>query len=268
MGTVSPRHNYEQQKNQHRTEASSHEKENVRAEQRIAEIKSKLEEPEFLQKLVARDPATIRAQEKMTQEITTLEREIPARKRLAEISNRAAEDLDKQIAQAGDREIAEKTIEQIVALENEAQAFFPALEALSAPMQSFSAQCALIEATMRRDFPNRARRWLGESIISQFKERFQRSVLLETQRIVTGKVPSEDFASTTSSHFSLLHRAIVIATGQHDSDGRRKYRAVGNINGLSGGLNVQHGEELYLPDDAETKKFLAVGVLIAVEEGE
>jgi|ERR1700722_5979146 len=165
-------------------------------------------------------------------------------------------------------EVAEKTVEQIDALEKETQAFRPALAALSKSMQTFSARCAEIEATMRRDFPDRAKRWLGESYVSVFKDKFQRLLLLETQRIVMGTTSATaqpDFATATSSRFELFHRAIKTATRQHDSDGRQKYRAVTNINGLSGGLNIQHGEEIFLPDDAETKKFVTMGVLVMVE---
>ena len=165
----------------------------------------------------------------------------------------------------------EKTAEQIDILERETEAFRPALAALSKSMNNFAARCAEIDAAMRREFPDRAKRWLGESYVSGFKDKFQRLLLLETQRLVMGAVAGSaqpDFATATKSQFELFHRAIKTATRQDGDDGRREYRAVTNINGLSGGLNIGHGETIFLPNDAETKKFVTMGVLVPVEEGE
>ena len=159
--------------------------------------------------------------------------------------------------------------DKIDALEKEADAFRPALAALSKSMQTFAARCTELDAIIRREFPDRAKRWLGDSYVAGFKDKFQRLVLLETQRLVMGATSTAaqpDFATATSSQFSLFHSAIATATGQHDSDGRQKYRALTNVNGLSGGLNIQHGEEIFLPDSAETKKLIASGALAPVTE--
>ncbi len=164
-----------------------------------------------------------------------------------------------------DREVAEK----IDALEKGTESFRPALAALSKSMQSFSARCAEIDATIRREFPDRSRRWLGESYVAGFKDKFQRLLLLETQRIVMGTVAGSaqpDFATATSSQFELFHRAIKTATRQDGDDGRQEFRATTNINGLSGGLNVGHGETIFLPNDSETKKLISSGALAPVTE--
>ena len=163
----------------------------------------------------------------------------------------------------------EKTVEQIDALEKETEAFRPALAALSKGMQSFAARCAELDATMRKELPARATRWLGQSFVSGFKDRLQRLVLLESQKSIMGTTSSAaqpEFATAVSAQFELFHRAIKTATRQDGDDGRREYRALTNIGGLSGGLNIGAGETIFLLDDAETKKLIASGALAPITE--
>jgi len=164
-----------------------------------------------------------------------------------------------------DRDVADK----IDNLEKETEAFRPALAALSKGMQSFAARCTEIDAIIRPEFPDRAKRWLGESYVAGFKDKFQRLLLLETQRLVMGTVAGSaqpDFATATKSQFELFHRAIKTAARQDGGDGRQEYRALTNIGGLSGGLTIGAGEIIFLPDDAETKKLIASGALAPITE--
>ncbi len=234
----------------------------------LEKIKSRREAHAHLEKIAAGDRDTLALDAELAKEETKKERQIVAERKLGDRSRERIKELQELIRKAHMIEVIRRTAEQAVAFENALVAFEPLFEGIRVEIQKLDADRAALEASMR-NFPDWAQNWLGSAFVQNFIDRFRLAVLLEVQRIATGKKESAaDFTATATLLFTNLQRAIstIAATASGDTAGRKKFRVANtNIVGISGGLNVRHDDVIFLPEDGETRKFLELGVLVPID---
>jgi hypothetical protein len=249
----------------HTDDVATHEKEIVRAEKRLGEVKDLRTRRAHLEKIVAHDAAAIRDDEKLAQEETTLSREVSTRRSLIEDSRRKAEALDPQIENAGVAEAVERATKAAVAWENRATALSPVLDAFAAELKTFETGRAALEAAIR-DLPEWARTWLGKYFVQNVVEKFNSALFNELNRVVVARGKSSgEFVAASEQTFENVERvlAAIRTTAEGGGEGQKMFRAIGNVNGLAGGLTVRDGDLICLPvDHPETKKLVEAGALI------
>jgi hypothetical protein len=252
----------------HTDDAATHQKEIARAEKRIGEIKDLRARRGHLEKIVAHDGGAIREDEKLAQEESALLREIGTRRSLIEDSERKAEALDSQIENAGVAEAVERASNAAGAWENRATAISPILDAFAAELKTVETSRVGLETAIR-DLPEWAQTWLGKYFVQNLGDKFAARLFAELNLVVVARGQSSgEFVKASEQIFANAERALatIAATATRQGEGRKMFRAIGGVNGLSGGLTIRDGDLICLPvDDAETKKVVASGAL--VEEG-
>jgi hypothetical protein len=254
------------QRTKHLDEISTHQKEIARAEKRLAAIKQIRSAREHGEKVLIHDGGAIHKDEQLAQEHATLTREISTRRSLIEDSQRAADGLDPQIEQARIDEAVELGDASAVNWENQALAFSPLFESFAAELKQFETGRAGLEAAIR-NFPEWAQLWLGKYYLQNLVDKFNAALFAEMNRVIIARGKSgSDFLTASSQIFSNVGRAFATigATAARGGPGRTMYRAVGGVNGVSGGLTIAHGDLIALPNDAETQKLISSGALIEV----
>jgi hypothetical protein len=259
----------EEKLNRYRGDYAAHKRQGAVLSERLVQVKKEREEPAHLERIVAGNHDAIRLDDKLAKEQVGLEREINAREKLAAGSRRAAEELQPQIDQAHVGETVERAAAIAVGWENEYSAgLAPIFEYLVAEVQKYQAgRLALESATLT--FPEWALAWLGRYFFQNVDSRIQSSLLAEVTRIVGGKNSSAEFVKDTIAIFRNVERAFATIgrTAARGGKGSQMYRSIGNINGISGGLNLRDGDLVcLLVDDGDTRKMLASGALEPVEE--
>jgi hypothetical protein len=253
----------------HTDDAAMHQKEIARAEKRLGDIKDLRTRRAHLEKIVAHDAAAIRDDDKLAQEESTLSREVSMRRSLIADSAQKAEALDSQIENAGVAEAVELAKVATVKWENQSVAFSPLFEGFAAELKQFETGRVAVEAAIRA-CPEWAQVWLGKYYLQNLVDKFNSAVSNELSRLVGARGKSSgEFVAASEMIFSNAERAFATigATAARGGEGRAMFRAIGGVNGLSGGLTVHDGDVICLPvDDAETKKLVASGALIAEEE--
>ena len=234
----------------------------------LDKIKARREAHAHLEKIAAGDRDALALDAELQKEQSKKERQIVAERKLGDRSRERANELKELIRKAHMVDVIRQTAEQAVAFENALVAFEPLFEGIRVEIQKLDADRAALEESMRK-FPDWAQNWLGSAFVQNFADRFRLAVLLEVQRIATGKKESAaDFTATATLLFTNLQRAIstIEATASGDTTGRKKFRVANtNIVGISGGLNVRHDDVIFLPEDGETRKFLELGVLVPID---
>jgi hypothetical protein len=269
--STATREAHEKMRATHLTKVDEHEREIAKAKQRLAEIKTIREGREHLEKILERDTSAIRVDEKMAQEEKTLEREITSRERLAAESRRAADNMAPEIERAKGAEAADVIEKAFVNFENARLALNPLLDEMRDEFSKFDSGRVELEQAVSQ-FPDWAKAWAGNHFLQEFENRFRAAVITEVQQIVSGKKDSfgPAFPAAAADIFDRMHRLLktIAATAAGGGDGRKMYRASnGAISGVSGGLNIRHGDVVCLEvDDPETGKLISMGVLEPVME--
>jgi hypothetical protein len=260
---------HEENQSKLRADADARDKENKRDEMRLAEIKIARERPDHLDKLAASDTGAISAERKLADEQADLERKISARRLRAEQLRNDAKTLQPTIEAARVAEAVATAAASAVAWENRATAISPILDAFAAELKTFETGRAALEAAIR-DLPEWGQIWLGKFFVQNVVDKFNSALFNELSRVVVARGKSSgEFVSASEQIFENVERvlATIRTTAEGSGPGRKMYRAIGGVNGLAGGLTVHDGDLICLPvDDAETKKLVASGALIA-EEG-
>jgi hypothetical protein len=262
---------HEKARAKHLSDVETHEREIAKANDRLAEIKTERENRDHLEKLLDRNAGAIRTDEGLAKEQATLEREISTRRRLIEDSRSAAEKLKPEIERAKGAETADVIERAFVNFENARLALNPLLDGLRDEFSKFDSGRVELEQAVSQ-FPDWAKTWTGNHFLQEFGDRFRAAVVAEVQQIVSGKKDSfgPAFPATASDIFDRMHQLLktIAATAAGGGEGRRMYRASnGAISGVSGGLNLRHGDVICLEiDDPETQKLISMGVLEPVTE--
>jgi hypothetical protein len=238
----------------------------------LAELKTARGRRDHLEKILDHDAGAIRGDKKMAEDQQELEHEIATRQRVIEDSKRAAEELGPHIERAKGAETADVIERAFVNFENARLALNPLLDGLRDEFSEFDSGRVELEQAVSQ-FPDWAKAWAGNHFLQEFENRFRAAVVAEVQQIVSGKKDSfgPAFPATASDIFDRMHRLLktVATTAAGGGDGRKMYRASnGAISGVSGGLNIRHGDVVCLEiDDPETQKLISMGVLEPVTEG-
>jgi hypothetical protein len=160
-----------------------------------------------------------------------------------------------------------------VDFENARLALNPILDQMRDEFSKFDTGRLELEQAVSQ-FPDWAKAWTGNHFLQEFENRFRAAVITEVQQIVSGKKDSfgPAFPATSADIFDRMHRLLktIAATAAGGGEGRKLYRASnGAISGVSGGLNIRHGDLVCLEvDHPETGKLISMGVLEPVTEGQ
>jgi hypothetical protein len=262
-----------EQQRSHITNAEGHEKEVAIAKGKLLEIQRRRNDRAHLEKLLAQDAGSIRSEEKLSQEQVAIEREISSRSGLASSSRRDAEILGSRIADARFIEAAQSVQAQVSNVANFSAQARPRLDAFATLVLKLQSD-ALNLIEMLKALPDPAPRQI-KNIIDRLQSLFSRALLAEMSKIfklaVIGfpAVPG-DFDAMTGEFFSGTQKAIatLAATRAGGGEGRKLYRCVGHISGISGGLQARDGDVFaLLMDDPETQKLGSSGALAEIAAG-
>jgi hypothetical protein len=144
----------------------------------------------------------------------------------------------------------------------------PLIEKLYVELHRFDAACVPLDAAIR-SMPDTARRQLGGINVAARVAQKYRAAILEA---VTGMLPTTgaprrpDFTAAMDV-LKRMHAALDTssATTAGGGKGRRMFRAVGTVSGISGGLSIEHGELIALVDNPETRKLVQSGALVELD---
>jgi hypothetical protein len=140
----------------------------------------------------------------------------------------------------------------------------PLVEKLFSALIRFNSARAELDTAIAAMSPT-ARRWLGLNFANRAAQRYRAALLDEFTRMLptTGAPRKPDFAASRDVLERMrLALDTIPATASGGAKGRPMYRAIGSLNGVSGGLNVDHGELIALLENAaETEKLLESGAV-------
>jgi hypothetical protein len=248
-------------------DVEAHEKAIADWTDQLTAITSELESTEHAKKIFSGDEKAHGLDKQLADDRRRIEKQISAGMKLAAISRKYAEETQLQIANARCSEFIGVGIEKCVSFENSLLALGPTLDELKIQMSAFDEGCAVLEKAIEQ-LPEWARLWMGKYFARNFAERFRHALATEINRIVSGQKAAPDFFESNSRLFSSVHRALetIQANANNGGTGRKFYRAAnGAVSGVSGGLNLAHGDIIALPDDGETQRLIELGALEIVE---
>jgi hypothetical protein len=276
MTAAQARQTFEEQKRKHLVDADGHDREIAKAEKRLGEIKTSRERRDHLERVLARDAGAVKADEKLAQEQSTLEREVSTRKGLAADSRRSVESLAPRIADATFFEAVDQARSQGARVRKFTEDSSPVFASFSELIEKLYGEGAALAAALK-SLPDPAPRWLSRTIDALpklFGDGIMREVgeaLRNIGFLHAGPRNREQysFQDVVDQFFVRLEKALatIMATRSNGGPGRKMYRTVQAIGGLSGGLHVQHNEVIaLLSDDQETQKLFQDGVIEQVTQ--
>jgi hypothetical protein len=142
----------------------------------------------------------------------------------------------------------------------------PLVEKLHTEVVRFDGARAELDATIRTMPPTAQKQLGGLNYADRVAQRY-RAALLEavTGILTTGKRPDFGAARDVLKRMQLALDTVSATAAGGDKGRRRLFRAVGTVSGVSGGLDMEHGEVLALVDNPETKKLVQSGALVELE---
>jgi len=268
MTAIATSNSLQEKLSRYLSDVEAHEKAIADWTEQLTAITNQLESPEHAKKIFSGDEKAHRLDEQLANERRRIEKQISAGAKLAAMSRKSVDETQSQIVNARCSEFIGVGIEKCVSFENSLLALGPTLDELKIQMTAFDEGCAVLEKAIEQ-LPEWARLWMGKYFARNFAERFRHALATEINRIVSGQTAAPDFFESNSRLFSSVHRALttIQANAQNGGPGRTFYRACnGAISGVSGGLNLAHGDVIALPDDEETRKLIKAGALEVVLE--
>jgi hypothetical protein len=163
-----------------------------------------------------------------------------------------------------------ETTEPLSALEKSAKACMPLLGDMVNGARAFEHNYLAFDGVIR-SWPEVQRRWFNVCL-QHARSAFHNACLAELGKVLPNipkpySQPGANFADKVEAIFVNLTkaRATVEASVTGGGPGRARYRAIGQIGGISGGLNVANDDVIFLlVDDQEVKHLVATGVLVQV----
>jgi hypothetical protein len=254
--------------------AETHDREAAGAREKLAAIKKQRESGNHVEKVLARDPGAIRADEKLAQEQAQFEREISLRSNVAADLRSKISVIDDAIAKLKLVELVEGAAELATSCRTVSVDVTKAIAAIVPIVAKLRAGVADLRAKLE-DLPPDARRQVA-SFIDELSK-FPGFLVLGQLGIIFAEsgmplpIPSGAMDKNIVSYLddvrATLQTLAVSRMGGVVSDGRKMFRAIQNVSGGRGGMSLQIGDVVALdPNDEGTKKLLGFRAIAPIEE--
>ena len=273
--TIDRRRKLEADRSEVLRRAEVHDREAADAREKLADIKKRRESGDHVEKVLARDPAAIRADQQLAQEQAQWEREISLRVGAAAEMRQKVSGIPEQIANLNLLELVESADELNTFCKTVSADATKAIAAIVPIFGKLRAGVADLRSKLE-DLPPDSRRQV-QSFIDEL-QKFPGFLLLGQIGAVfsesgmplplPGDVMNRNIVSYLDDIGGTLRTLAISRGGDAGRHGRRMFRALQNVAGGRGGLSLRHGDVVALdPDDDATKKLVGFRAIELIEQG-
>jgi hypothetical protein len=274
MSTIEGRKKLEVNRAEILRHAETHDREAAGAREKLSAIKKQRESGDHVEKVLARDTGAIRADEKLAQEQTQLEREISLRSNVAADLRSKVSVIDDAIAKLKLVELVEDAAELAALCKTISAEATVAIAGIVPIFGKLRTHVAGLRSKLK-DLPPDAQRQV-QSFIDEL-QKFPGFLLLGQLGTVfaesgmplplPGDVMNRNIVSYLDDVRATLQTLAISRMGGVVSDGRKMFRAIQNVSGGRGGMSLQVGDVVALdPNDEGTKKLLGFRAIAPIEE--
>jgi hypothetical protein len=274
MSTIDGRKKLEADRAEKLQHAETHDREAAGARDKLAAIKKQRESGTHVEKVLSRDTGAIRADEKLAQEQTQLERESSLRSNVAADLRSKISVIDEGIAKLKLVELVEDAAELAtfcrtvsVDAKKAIAGIVPIVGKVRAGVDELRAKLLDLPDDARRQvqsFIDELQKYPGFLLLGQLGTVFAESGM---PLPLPGDVMNRNIVSYLDDVRATLDTLAASRMGGVVSDGRKMFRAVQNVSGGRGGLSLQVGDVVALdPNSDATKKLLGFRAIAPIEE--